>query len=139
MPNSYSVYSTQQGNKQSYDGTVGNDSNAPVVPGITNPAGTNYSWPWSGRLADGYGLHVNCTGTLTGTFTLWMSDKQKPDLSSDTDWVQDTGFTPTNPAGGVAKFRDDGGNAKSEWKRLKYVHASGSGTITAFVSVPRTA
>ncbi len=139
MPNSYSVYNTIQGNKQTYDGTVGSDSNAPTIPSITNPSGTSYSMPWSGRLADGYGLHVNYTGTLTGTFTLWMSDKQKPSLADDTDWVQDTGFAPTNPAGSAGKFRDDTSNAKSEWKRLKYVQSSGSGTITAYVSVPRTA
>lgn len=139
MANTYSVFDTYHTNKQTYDGTVGADANAPIVPGVTNPSGTIYSAPWSGRLADGYGLMVNYTGTLTGTFTLWMSDKLKPSLADDTDWVQDTAFAPTNPAGGAGKFRDDTSNAKSAWKRLKYVQSSGTGVITAYVSTPRTA
>lgn len=139
MANTYSVYNTYHKDKKTYDGTVGSDSNAPIVRGVVNPTGTVYSAPWSGRLADGYGATIAATGTLTGAFTLWMTDKLKPSLADDTDWVQDTTFAPTNPAGAAVQFRDDASNAKAAWKRLKYVHTSGSGTITADVSIPRTA
>lgn len=98
---------------------------------------TVYSELWSGDESDGYGLTVFTTGTLTGTFTLWMTDKIAPGLANDNDWVQDTGFVPTNPAGAAVKFRDDGGNAKAKWKRLKYVSASGTGNLEGYVSVPK--
>lgn len=99
---------------------------------------TVYSLHWTGEDADGYGLSVFTTGTLTGTFTLWGTDKPLPNLTDDSDWIQDTGFTPTNPAGAAVKFRDDGGNAKANKKRLKYVSASGTGNVSGFVTVPKT-
>lgn len=98
---------------------------------------TVYSEVWSGDESDGYGLTVFTTGTLTGTFTLWMTDKITPSLADDTDWVQDTTFVPTNPAGAAVKYRDDGGNAKAKWKRLKYISASGAGNLQGWVSVPK--
>jgi hypothetical protein len=66
-----------------------------------------------------------------------MSDKPNPDQTNDNDWVQDTGFAPTNPAGSAGKMRDDTGNAKAYRKRIKYVNASGTGLLTGFVTVPR--
>ena len=126
---SYSVFQTQSAT----------DANAPSTQGVVNPSGTVYSVPWTGRHSDGYGLTVFTTGTLTGTFTLWATDKQSPSTADDSDWVQDTSFSPTNPAGAAVKFRDDTNTFKALHKRLKYVHSSGSGTITGWVNVPRTA
>lgn len=119
--------------------TDANDAGAPTSYLVTNPTGTVYSALWTGRHSDGYGLTVITTGSLTGTFTLWMTDKAHPSTADDTDWVQDTTFSPSNPAGGAVKFRDDGGNAKAGFKRLKYVHSSGTGTIYASVNIPRSA
>ena len=100
---------------------------------------TIYSDMWTGESADGFNLTVFTTGTLTGTFTMWMTDKPSPDQTNDTDWVQDTTFAPTNPAGAAVKFMDAAGNAKAYRKRLKYVNASGTGVITAYVTVPHFA
>lgn len=117
----------------------GTDSGAPATVGVAvSGTPTIYSEAWSGEDSDGSGLTVFTTGTLTGTFTLWMTDKPLPDPANDNDWVQDTGFAPTNPAGAAVKFRDDLGNAKAHKKRLKYVNASGTGNITGFVNVPKT-
>lgn len=121
----YSVYQT----------AANANKNGVAVSGTS----TFYSFTWSGEDADGYGLTVFYTGTPTGTFTLWGTDKPFADETTDNDWVQDTGFSPTNPAGAAGKFRDDGGNAKAYRKRLKYVNASGTGTIEAYVTVPETA
>lgn len=95
--------------------------------------GTNtyYSEPWS---PDTYGAQVQWTGTPTGTLTQWCSDKPNPDRTSDADWVQDTAFAPTNPAGAAGKFRDDVTNSNARWKRYKYVNASGSGTLFGYVT-----
>lgn len=128
MSNTCSVYVTQAGNDPTLEGVAASSTN------------TYYSRIWGGLgNQDGYGLHVVTDGTLTGTWTLWMSDKRDPVLTSDADWVQDTGFSPTNPAGAASKFRDDTSTAKARWKRLKYVNASGTGNIFAYVTVPRMA
>jgi len=130
MATPYSVYNTRSLT----------DANAPATVGTAvSSTNTAYSDMWSGESADGYGLTVTFSGTPTGTFTLWMTDNPSPGLANDTDWVQDTTFVPTNPAGAAGKFRDDGGNAKAYRKRLKYVNASGSGTVIAYVTVPHFA
>lgn len=117
---------------------VSSDSGAPTKDG-TAVSGTNtyYSKMWTGKNADGYGLTVHYTGTMTGTFTLWMSDEAFPSEADDTDWVEDTSFAPVDPAGSDGKFRDDTSGAKAWRKRLKYVNASGSGTIFADVAIPQ--
>ena len=121
-----------------YTTKSGTDPNAPRTDGTAvSGSSTFYSSMWTGNRSDGYALSVFWTGTPTGTFTLWMTDKEHPDETNDNDWVQDTSFTPTNPAGSAGKFRDDAGNAKAYRKRLKYVNASGTGTVTAYVTVPQ--
>jgi|ERR1700759_1476422 len=115
------------------------DANAPAQNFLlVNGAATVNSNMWSGEDSDGYGLTVFTTGSLSGTFQLWMTDKNRPDETTDNDWIQDTTFVPVNPAGGPIKFRDDGGNAKAYRKRLKFVNTSGVGTLQAFVTVPKT-
>lgn len=124
----YSIYTTRSTT----------DSNAPAVGGVA-VSGTNtyYSDAMSGTNADGFGLQLQWTGTPTGTFTLWMSDDEFPNFSSDTDWVQDTSFAPSNPAGAPGNMRDDVANAKARWKRVKYVNASGTGVLKGWMSVQR--
>lgn len=121
-----------------YNTRSGTDANAPVTVGTTvSSTSTFYSDMWSGADNDGYSLSVFFTGTPTGTFTQWFTDKPQPSLADDTDWIQDTSFSPTNPAGAAGKFGDPVGNAKGFRKRLKYVNASGTGVITAYVTTPR--
>lgn len=95
---------------------------------------TYYSVPWQSD--DGQGSDCRAVGTMTGAWTLWYSGKDHPVLSTDADWHQDAGFSPTDPAGADAKFLDETGNSKARWKRLKYVNAAGSGTIYAYVTHP---
>ena len=122
-----------------FNSTSNVDPGAPMANFLpVSGAVTVYSDHWSGEDADGYGLTVFTTGTLNGTFTLWMTDKPLPALADDTDWVQDTSFAPVNPAGAPVKFRDDGGNAKAAKKRLKFVNGAGAGNIIGFATVPRT-
>lgn len=129
MPAPYSLFNTRSGT----------DASAPVLNFVAvSGTPTVYSDMWTGEDSDGYGLTVFTTGTLTGAFTLWMTDKINPDQTTDNDWVQDASFVPTNPAGAAVKFRDDGGNAKAYRKRLKYINASGTGNLQAFVTVPKT-
>lgn len=127
MASPYSLFNTRSAS----------DPGAPVSVGVA-VSGTNtyYSDMWTGENQDGYALTVFYTGTPTGTFTLWMTDKRQPSTTNDDDWVQDTTFSPTNPAGAAGKFRDDAANAKAKRKRLKYVNASGTGTVSAWATVP---
>ena len=127
MATPYSLYTTRSATDPGATDQVG------VAVSSTN---TYYSDMWTGENQDGYALTVFYTGTPTGTITLWMTDKPNPTLATDADWVQDTTFVATNPAGAAGKFRDDAANAKAARKRLKYVNASGTGVLSAFVTVP---
>lgn len=127
MPTPYSLFTTRSAT----------DPGARDITGVSvSGTPTIYSDMFSGESSDGYALTLFTTGTLTGTWTLWMTDNPNPQLGNDNDWVQDTTFAPTNPAGAASKFRDDGGNAKAYRKRLKYVNASGTGVITGWATVP---
>jgi hypothetical protein len=120
-----------------YKTRSGTDANAPALDGqAVTSTNTYYSDTWTGSDSDGYSLSVFYTGTPTGTFTLWFTDKPLADPTTDNDWIQETTFAPTNPAGAAGKFGDPAGNFKSYRKRLKYVNASGSGTVFAYVTVP---
>lgn len=113
------------------------DPGAPTQP--TTPVTgvqTVYSELIGGEASDGYAMTIFTTGTLTGTFSLFVTDKMFPDLTNDNDWVADAAFVPVNPAGAAVKFRDDAGNAKGAFKRVKYVNASGTGTLQGFVTTP---
>lgn len=116
----------------------GTDANAPSTNGVA-VTGTNtyYSLMWGGEDSPGYDLHVEWTGTPTGTFTLQISDKPNPDETSDADWVASTEVAMTNPAGSASKFRVATLTSPAYRKRLKYVNATGSGTLTAYVTIPR--
>lgn len=73
--------------------------------------------------------HIVWTGTPTGTFTLWYSNKPDASLADDTDWVQDATFPASNPAGSASKAFVSATDVSALRCRLKYVNASGSGTI----------
>lgn len=125
MAVSYSIFKTQS-----------SDSFAPATDGVAvSSTNTYYSSPWGAAGASGYSLHVEYTGTPTGTITLWYANKNNPDRSNDNDWIQDTTFSPTNPAGAAGKFGVPNALSRANLSRLKYVNASGTGTLTASVTL----
>lgn len=116
----------------------GTDGNAPKTDGVAvSSTNTYYSKMWSGGDSVAYSLQVVWSGTPTGTFTLQVSDKPQPNEATDTDWVTSTEVTVVNPAGSASQFLVSTTVSPHMRKRLKYVNASGSGTITGFVTVPR--
>lgn len=73
-------------------------------------------------------------GTNVGTFTVQVSNKSKPVLSSDADWKAITLTRPiTQPSGVAGGDYVDLSGLPFRWVRLKYVNASGSGNIQAFL------
>lgn len=110
--------------------TVDNDPMGIAHDGVV-VSGTHYSRKISPKnLA--YGLQVNTTGTLTGTWTVWYSNKENPSEADDTDWVQDTSAPVTNPAGATTKWAYDAVDFARKWARLKYVNSGGAGSIFAY-------
>lgn len=99
-------------------------------------SGTDTYYSIKFRSDDGQSLDCRADGTMTGAWTLWYSGKPNPNEANDDDWHEDSGFTPTDPAGADAKFVDETSNSKVQWKRLKYVNAAGSGTIYAYMTRP---
>jgi hypothetical protein len=115
------------------------DSFAPPSDGVAvSGANTYYSKVFGAKNSDGQSIHLEWSGTPTGTLTLWCSDKPNPDEASDTDWVQDTSFTPSNPAGAAGKMLDSAGNMKSNLKRVKYVNSAGAGVLFGWATVTRS-
>lgn len=119
-----------------YGVATGSEAVATMGQAVT---GTNvyYSKVFQAKNGKPLSMHVETTGTLTGTFTLWYSNKIKPNMTQDLsahdgDWVQDTTFVPTNP-GGAVKFFVPLGNLVAKHIRLKYVNATNSGNIGAWV------
>lgn len=115
------------------------DANAPATDGVAvSGTPTIYSDIVTGEDSERFSLSVFFTGTLTGTFTRWYTDKRLPDTgANDNDWIQDSTFTPTNPAGAAGKFGTPSTLSTSYRWRLKYVNASGTGNIFAYTSVTR--
>lgn len=99
--------------------------------------GTHYSKPWNAPYT--WSLHVVTDGTLTGTWTLWGSNKEKPSLTDDTDWVDlsaHSGFVETNPAGAATKWMATPDHLPGQWFRLKFVRSGGAGNVFAYVFTP---
>jgi hypothetical protein len=94
---------------------------------------TYYSSYFGGGDTANWSLHLEWTGTPTGTVTLWKSNKPSPSPDDDADWVQDTAITFTSPAGSASKGGYEVGNSGFKFYRLKYVNASGSGTLSLWV------
>lgn len=120
MPN-YVIYSRET-----------NAHNVGVAVSSTN---TYYSKTFAARDGRAVSFHLEWAGTPAGTFTLWYSNKPNADEADDDDWVRDTTWTPTNPAGSASKGFYTVGNVTAERVRLKYVNASGSGTILGWAQI----
>jgi len=77
--------------------------------------------------------HLVWDSTITGTFTVWVSNVEAPILTTDADWVQLTLATAiTQPAGASGKDWVDLSWVPARWIRVKYVNASGSANIWAY-------
>lgn len=102
---------------------------------------TYYSTPLSCSFGDGFSLTLKWTGTPTGTFTVWKTDIAQPNLANDADWEQDTDFGTAGSvaaAGSADIYASSAANAKNRWWRVKYVNASGTGTITGSATTHRS-
>lgn len=100
---------------------------AKAVSGTT----TYYTDKFSMLKGSLFSLHMIATetqATLGGTYTLWESNIPNADPTADTDWVQNTDVTFTAVASGVTQLLTVG-NAAARWYRVKYVNATGEGTL----------
>lgn len=112
---------------------AGGQSNG-VTVSSTN---TYYSGVFSSPYMNGFSFSMEWTGTPTGVFTLWYTNKDSPNLASDADWKQDATFAPTNPAGAAGSMGDNVTNGQATKWRVKYVNASGTGVLTGQSHVNR--
>jgi hypothetical protein len=106
---------------------------------FTSPAGTVYSTKGSLRGRVAFALMYFWTGTLAATATLWASNLDDPTTADDTDWVQVTDVTLTNPTSGGGKFGVTVGNAHFRWYRVKFAGPSGAGVLTVYIEHRATA
>jgi hypothetical protein len=104
-------------------GVAGNITKSSVTA-----SGTQYSAKVPVRNGAG-GWTLETSGTVAGTPTLWYSDHERPNEANDTDWVQDTGWAPTVPAGAATKVKYSFEGQKTRWFRIKFVTSGGSGEL----------
>lgn len=125
MANTYRLFTTK---------TVSDEGASYTEDGVAASSTDTY---YSNKMAPGsddLGFTLQTTGTLTGTFTLWLSDKDHPSLADDADWVQAAGPTFTNPAGSTTKVKYGIEGLEFAWARVKYVNASGTGNLLGYQS-----
>lgn len=104
--------------------------------------GTNTYYSAPMKVPDSGGnvsIQAGWTGNPTGTLTLWYTTLENPNLASDADWTEDTAFATAaaDPAGSAGTTFVPGTGVNGNWMRLKYVNASGTGTLWAFGTVGR--
>lgn len=114
---------------------TGDDTTNYVGTAVTG-ANTYYSDIFQMKIGQPCSIHTEWTSTPTGTFTLWYSNKMKPNVASDADWVQDTSFPASNPAGSASKSFISISLMTARSIRLKYVNSASSGTILCWVEMP---
>lgn len=114
---------------------AGSSTEGIAVTGAT----TYYSEMIGTGHSSGLSAHFQWTGTPTGTFTFWVSNKPNPSLTDDTDWVTDaTVYTAVNPAGSASKSAHTITH-RAKFKRFKYVNTSGTGVLYGWAHVNREA
>lgn len=107
------------------------DTNGAAVTG----AMTVYSDPTDVARILNPSYHLEWSGTPTGTFTVWGSNKVDPKLADDSDWFNPTlAVAIVQPAGTASKDFVDLAGWPFRKMRLKYVNASGTGVVNAFVA-----
>lgn len=98
---------------------------------IVNPAvATHYSRKMAPDEHGNLGFTLETTGTLEATPTLWYSDKERPDVTSDADWDQDTSWTPTAIAGSATKEKYVVTGLRAAWCRVKVAVTAGAGELS---------
>lgn len=111
------------------------DPGQPQADGVA-ASSTNTYYSKVFRPMPSWSMQVQTTGTLTGTWTLWGSNKPGADPASDTDWVDlssHAGFVETNPAGAATNWLVTPDHLTAYRLKLKYVNASGTGNLFAYV------
>lgn len=115
-----------------------------VLPGQTEDentgvpiSGTVYSNPIHGPHKRGHFTSQIIMGAgLTGAWSLWYTLSPHPELTTDTDWVQDTTVTVIGTsltyAGAAGNSICFGGNVLPEWYRWKWTHTGGTGSAQIF-------
>lgn len=108
------------------------DASGVATDGVATPAGAQdfYSKKMRVSPAGDIGFQLIWTGVPTGVFTLWYSDVEQPNEANDNDWVPDTSWVPTNPAGAASKGKYVISGIRTKWVRIKYAHTGGVGVMS---------
>lgn len=111
-----------------------------AVSGDTNGVAVSGTTTYYGDVTDVSAIlnpsyHLEWTGTPTGVFTIWGSNKENPNLANDNDWFSPTLAVPiVQPAGSASKDFVDLSGWPFRKVRPKYVNASSTGVINAHVA-----
>lgn len=75
-------------------------------------------------------FHLIWTGTAAGALTIWSTNDQNAADDADTGWYNESDVTmPAQPAGSASSVMLHIFENAARWARIKYVNASGEGTL----------
>lgn len=109
---------------------IGTEENGATLDGTTTEQNGKFK-----LYGSQFSLHIvfaSGGSDLEANIELWVSNKENPDETSDTDWVQNTTditFTGISAAAS-AKEEHTVGNASHQWYRISVNRTAGSGTVT---------
>lgn len=97
---------------------------------------TYYSKKTDIQRCKGLSYQLYNTGTMTGTWTVQVSNKPAPNEANDDDWTALTLAVPiSQPSNGSPASEFVGlEGIEARWSRMKYVNASGTGAPEAYVN-----
>jgi hypothetical protein len=105
-----------------------------ILPAVA-ASGTQYTAKvdlWAIAFAS---IQLFWTGTIAGTWTIWVSNKAAPSEANDSDWTQLTlAASITQPAGSAGNDYVNLNEFGGRWVRAKHVKSSGSGNVEAWAS-----
>lgn len=80
-----------------------------------------------------FSVHAEWDGTVNGVLRLYYSNKPNPAEGSTTDWVEDTTFSASDPAGSPGSTFVPAGNASCRWLMIMFDRTSGTGALSVWV------
>jgi hypothetical protein len=101
----------------------------------TAASGTMYSGKLHLRKSAFASIQLFWTGTVAGTWTIWVSDKDEPDETTDSDWTQlSLADSISQPAGSAGNDYVNLNECGARWVRAKFVTSGGSGNVEVWAS-----
>lgn len=109
-------------------------NSAQILPPVA-AAGTQYTGKVHLTGMAFVSIQLFWTGTVAGTWSIWVSNKANPNEANDTDWTQlSLAASISQPAGAPGNDFVDLNELGAMWARGKHVRSGGAGNIESWAA-----